>query len=182
MKRCDWATESELERDYHDTVWGKPCHDDAFLFEMLVLEFNQAGLSWSCILKKRENFKAALDNFDYKKIALYDDQKKAELLENKGIIRNRLKINALVHNAKVFMEIQAEFGSFSNYIWGFVEDKTIVNHYRDISEVPVRTALSDTICKDMKRRGIKFWGSVIMYSYMQAIGIVNDHLDECFCK
>jgi len=176
--RCPWA-KSENDIAYHDTEWGVPSHDDSYIFEMLILEGFQAGLSWNLILNKRENFRSAFDNFDYKKIAKYDENKLAELSENKGIVRNKLKIAASVKNALAFMEVQKEFGSFDKYIWNFTDNKQIINNWKDISEVPATTELSDKISKDLKKRGFKFVGSTIVYSFLQAIGIVDDHLISC---
>jgi 3-methyladenine DNA glycosylase len=179
MKRCDWA-KNDLAVHYHDTEWGVPQHDDRKLFEFLILEGAQAGLSWDTILRKRENYRAAFDDFDYQIIALYDEAKCAELLSNEGIIRNRLKIASAVRNARAFLEVQKEFGSFDAYIWSFVEGQPIVNRWKSLSEVPARTEVSDAISKDLKKRGFNFVGSTIMYAFMQACGLVNDHLVSCF--
>lgn len=177
MKRCHWVNENNpLYVKYHDEEWCKPSHEDNYLFEMLMLESFQAGLSWECILNKRENFKVAFDNFDYHKIANYNENKIKELLENTGIIRNKLKIAASINNAKVFMTIQKEFTSFDNYIWSFTNNKIIKNE----SEEPISSSpLSDEISKDLKKRGMKFVGTTIIYSYLQAIGIINDHEKDC---
>ncbi len=180
--RCGWCEKDDLYRNYHDEEWGKPVYDDETLFEFLVLESFQAGLSWYTILKKRENFRRAFDNFDYNKIANYSDEKLEKLLNNAGIIRNRLKILATINNAQRFQELQKEFGSFSKYIWEFVDGKPIINHPKTLSEVPATTEISDALSKDLKRRGFKFLGSTVMYAYMQATGIVNDHLIDCHCK
>ena len=180
--RCGWCEKDDLYRNYHDEEWGKPVYDDETLFEFLVLESFQAGLSWYTILKKRENFRRAFDNFDYNKIANYSDEKLEKLLNNAGIIRNRLKILATINNAQRFQELQKEFGSFSKYIWEFVNGKPIINHPKTLSEVPATTEISDALSKDFKRRGFKFLGSTVMYAYMQAAGIVNDHLVDCHCK
>lgn len=178
MKRCFWVDEkSEIYIKYHDEEWGVPKHDDRDLFELLILEGFQAGLAWITVLKKREAFRKAFDNFDVKKVSEYDDAKISELLNNEGIIRSRGKIEAAINNAKMFIQIQKEFGSFSNYIWGFTNDKVIKN---TTDEFPVKTELSDRISKDLKKRGMKYTGSVIIYSYLQAIGIVNDHETTCF--
>lgn len=178
MKRCKWVDEkSEIYIKYHDTEWGVPSYDDAYLFEMLMLESFQAGLSWITILNKRENFREAFDQFDYKKIRQYNDDKINELMNNKGIIRNKLKIHAAINNAKIFMNIQKEFNSFSNYIWKFTDYKIIKNE-NDI--IHTTSSLSDEISVDLKRRGMKFVGSTIIYSYLQAIGIINDHEKDCF--
>lgn len=179
MKRCDWANASELETNYHDKEWGVPVHDDRLLFEMLILEGAQAGLSWSTILKKRDGYKELFDDFDVQKVALYDEQKVESLLQNSKIIRNKLKVNATVTNAQKFIQIQKEFGSFDKYIWAFVENKPIINSWKKMSEVPASTTLSDKISKDLKKRGFKFVGSTIIYAFMQAVGIVNDHLKDC---
>jgi DNA-3-methyladenine glycosylase 1 len=176
--RCGWA-KGEKDILYHDTEWGVPSYDDGYIFEMLILEGFQAGLSWNTILQKRENFRKAFDNFDYKKIAKYDEKKLNELMQNEGIIRNKLKINSTVTNAVSFMKIQKEFGSFSDYIWGFTDKKRIINKWKDLSEVPATTELSDKISKDLKKRGFKFIGSTIIYSFLQAIGIIDDHLASC---
>ena len=179
--RCSWANNDFLIK-YHDNEWCKISKDDNYIFEMLVLESFQAGLSWNTILKKRENFREAFDNFDYKKISNYRENKIEELLKNKGIIRHTLKINAVINNAKKFMEIQKEFGTFANYIWDFVEGKQIINNWKEMKEVPAKTELSDKISKDLKKRGFKFVGSTIIYSFLQAIGIIDDHIEGCFCK
>ena len=181
-QRCFWVTEDPLYIDYHDNEWGKPVYDDQTLFEFLVLESFQAGLSWLTILKKREHFRVAFDQFDYRKIAKYDMRKMEELRLNEGIIRNKLKIKATVSNAQLFMDLQKEFGSFSAYAWSFVQDKPIVNHFKDRSQVPATTVVSDAISKDLKKRGFKFVGSTIMYAFMQATGMVNDHTSDCFCS
>ncbi len=180
--RCSWCSSSELYKNYHDQEWGKPVLDDETLFEFLVLETFQAGLSWITILNKRENFRKAFDHFDYKKIASYNDDKILELLQDAGIIRNKLKVYSAVTNAQNFMKIQEEFGSFSKYIWGFVDEKTIVNYPKKHSDVVATTILSDRISKDLKKRGFKFVGSTVMYAYMQAIGIVDDHVVNCDFK
>lgn len=180
MKRCDWCEKDDLYREYHDKEWGKPVYDDATIFEFLVLESFQAGLSWHTILKKREHFRKAFDNFDYQKIALYDSQKVEELMQNEGIIRNRLKILATINNAQRFMEVQQEKGSFSEYIWEFVDGKPIVNQPETLKEIPATTPISDALAKDLKKRGFKFLGSTVVYAHMQATGMVNDHLKDCF--
>ncbi|SOS47537.1 DNA-3-methyladenine glycosylase [Tenacibaculum dicentrarchi] len=179
-KRCSWVTDDLSYIKYHDTEWGVPVYDDAVLFEFLILESFQAGLSWITILKKRENFRLAFDNFDYTKIANYDENKYQELLQNKGIIRHRLKIKSAILNAKLFIEIQKEFGSFSTYIWSFVQGKPIYNNFKTTAETPVKTVLSTQISTNLKKRGFKFVGDTIMYAYMQAIGMVNDHTTNCF--
>jgi len=178
--RCEWVGNDPLMREYHDTEWGTPQHDDQILYELLILEGMQAGLSWSTVLKKRENFRKAFDNFDYRIIANYDEDKVEKLLLDEGIIRNRLKINSAIINAKCFIKIQAEFGSFDNYIWKFVNNKPIDNKCTSMSDIPAHTEISDLISKEMKKRGFKFVGSTIIYAFMQAIGMVNDHADYCF--
>jgi len=165
---------------YHDEKWGVPVHDDRTLFEMLILEGAQAGLSWETVLKKQDNYKKAFDNFDPKKVARYDDKKREELLQNEGIIRNRLKIKSATRNAKVFLEIQKEFGTFDKYVWDFVNQKLIQNKFKSMSEIPAKTDLSDKISKDLKKRGMNFVGSTIIYAFMQSIGMVNDHEISCF--
>ena len=177
--RCDWA-KNDLSVLYHDTEWGVLLHDDRRLFEFLILEGAQAGLSWDTVLRKRENYRAAFDNFDADKIALYDETKCAELLNNEGIIRNRLKIASAISNAQNFLKVKDEFGSFDSYIWSFVDGKPIVNNWKNISEVPAKTGISDALSKDLKKRGFNFVGSTIMYAFMQACGLVNDHLVSCF--
>lgn len=178
--RCPWCGTDSLYVTYHDTEWGVPVKDDKTLFEFLVLESFQAGLSWITILRKRENFRKAFDDFDYKKIAEYQEDKIQELLHDAGIIRNKLKVRAAVTNAQAFLKVQEEFGSFSDYIWGFVNGKPIKNKLQSLSEAPTTTALSDKISKDLKKRGFKFMGSTVVYAYMQATGMVNDHLVDCF--
>lgn len=179
-KRCDWAIKTDIEKDYHDKVWGVPEHNDQKLFEFLILEGAQAGLSWITILKKRDAYMKAFDNFDVKKVAAYDEEKITELLNNPGIIRNKLKVNAAVNNANIFVRIQKEFGSFDKYLWSFTDYKTITNNWKNKDEMPVSTEISDIMCKDMKKRGLKFVGTIICYSLMQAIGMVNDHTTDCF--
>jgi DNA-3-methyladenine glycosylase I len=179
-KRCSWCGDNLLYVKYHDEEWGVPVYDDAKLFEFLILETFQAGLSWITVLRKRENFRKAFDNFDYHKIAKYSKNKLEELMQNTGIIRNKLKIKATITNAFAFMEVQKEFGSFSNYIWKFTDGKPIVNTWKTLSEIPANTTLSDTISKDLKKRGFKFVGSTVIYSHMQATGMVNDHVVDCF--
>lgn len=179
-KRCGWCLGDPLYETYHDKEWGVPVYDDNKLFEFLILETFQAGLSWITILRKRENFRKAFDNFNYKKIANYNPKKIESLLENAGIIRNKLKINATVTNAIAFMEIQKEFGSFSKYIWGFINNKPIKNKLENYKKAPATTTLSDAISKDLKQRGFKFVGSTVIYAHMQATGMVNDHVTDCF--
>jgi DNA-3-methyladenine glycosylase I len=177
--RCPWPSD-DLYIAYHDTEWGVPIHDDRLLFEFLVLEGAQAGLSWHIILKKRQNYRAAFDQFDPAKVARYNAAKIARLLADPGIVRNRLKIAAAVQNAKSFLAVQEEFGTFDQYIWRFVEGKPIVNQRRSMKEVPARTDVSDAMSRDLKQRGFKFVGSTICYAHMQATGMVNDHLITCF--
>ena len=179
MKRCGWA-ETELSIQYHDTEWGVPLHDDRRLFEFLVLEGAQAGLSWNIILNKREEYRRAFDRFDPRKVAAYDARKVKALLRNPGIVRNRLKIAAAIQNAKAFLAVQKEFGSFDRYIWGFVGGKPRVNRVKSMKDVPARTPESDAMSKDLQKRGFKFVGSTICYAYMQATGLVNDHAVGCF--
>ena len=181
MKRCEWVPkDNELYAKYHDEEWGVFEHADDKLFEMLILEGAQAGLSWSTVLKNRENYRKAFDGFDYLEISKYGERKVKELLENEGIIRNRLKIRSAIRNAKVFLELQKEFGTFDKYIWGFVQGKTVKNTFKSMKEIPTKTELSDEISKDLKKRGMNFVGSTIIYAYLQAIGIVNDHQIDCF--
>jgi len=179
MKRCNWPT-NELSIRYHDEEWGKPLHDDRGLFEFLILEGAQAGLSWDTILRKRENYRKAFDGFDVNKVARYTDKKVEKLLQDEGIIRNRLKIASAISNARAFLAVQNEVGSFDKYIWSFVDGRPIANRIKESSQVPVKTEVSDAICKDLKKRGFNFVGSTIMYAFMQATGMVNDHLVSCF--
>ena len=180
--RCAWCEKDDLYRNYHDKEWGKPIYDDETIFEFLILESFQAGLSWYTILAKRENFRAAFDYFDYQKIAQYSEDKVEKLIQNAGIIRNRLKILATINNAQKFMEVQKEFGSFSKYIWGFVNHEPIVNRPKTLKEVPATTEISDALAKDLKKRGFKFMGSTVVYAHMQATGMVNDHVEDCWIK
>ncbi|MEK7589948.1 MAG: DNA-3-methyladenine glycosylase I [Patescibacteria group bacterium] len=181
IKRCVWPVETDsLMMQYHDKEWGVPAHNDRHLFEVLILEGAQAGLSWSTILNKRENYRKAFDNFDVKKVAKYDAKKVKELLGNAGIVRNKLKIASAIRNAKVFIEIQKEFGSFDKYIWDFVNRKPIKNKRKGMKDIPATTKLSDKISKDLKARGMNFVGSTIIYAIMQTIGLVNDHETNCF--
>jgi len=180
--RCAWCEKDDLYRNYHDKEWGKPIYDDETIFEFLILESFQAGLSWYTILAKRENFRVAFDQFDYQKIAQYSEDKVEELIQNTGIIRNRLKILATINNAQKFMEVQKEFGSFSKYIWGFVNHEPIVNRPKTLKEVPATTEISDALAKDLKKRGFKFMGSTVVYAHMQATGMVNDHVEDCWIK
>ena len=182
ITRCAWCEKDDLYRNYHDEEWGKPIYDDETIFEFLILESFQAGLSWYTILAKRENFRAAFDQFDYQKIAQYSEDKVEELIQNTGIIRNRLKILATINNAQKFMEVQKEFGSFSKYIWGFVNHEPIINRPKTLKEVPATTEISDALAKDLKKRGFKFMGSTVVYAHMQATGMVNDHVEDCWIK
>lgn len=178
--RCAWANSSELYQDYHDKEWGVPLHDERALFEFLILEGAQAGLSWITILKKREAYRAAFDNFDAARIARYDAGKIEQLMQNPGIVRNRLKLNSAVLNAQKFLQVQDEFGSFDAFIWRFVQGATRHNGWRSFAEVPASTAVSDAMSKELKRRGFKFVGTTICYAFMQATGMVNDHTSDCF--
>ena len=181
-ERCAWVTDDPLYIAYHDEEWGVPVHDDRLLFEMINLEGAQAGLSWITVLKKRVRYREVFDNFEAKSIIRYDDKKIADLLSDAGIIRNKLKVNAVVTNAKAFLKIKEEFGTFDQYIWQFVDYKTINNEINDRSEVPSKTDISDKMSKDLKKRGFKFVGSTICYAFMQACGMVNDHCMDCFCN
>lgn len=181
VKRCDWGeSPNPLYMDYHDKEWCVPSHDDRYLFELLILEGAQAGLSWSTIINKRENYREAFDDFDFNKIAKYDEKKFEELIDNPGIVRNKLKIRSTITNAQAFIKIREEFDSFDKYIWSFVDFKPIQNNWQKPSDWPAKTELSDKISKDLLKRGFKFVGSTIVYAYMQAIGMVNDHLVYCF--
>lgn len=178
--RCEWAGGDPLYVTYHDDEWGVPVHDDRRLFEMLCLEGAQAGLAWITILRKRENYRMAFDNFDPVKVAGYDEAKVAALLTDPGIVRNRLKVNAFIRNARAFLAVQAEFGSFDAYIWQFVNGAPIVNHWRSLRELPAQTPQAQAVSKDLKRRGFTFVGPTICYAFMQACGLVNDHIIDCF--
>lgn len=180
-KRCKWVTKEPLYIEYHDKEWGVPVYDDRKLFEMICLEGAQAGLSWWTILQKRENYREAFDNFEAEKIVNYTEEKLQSLKENPGIVRNKLKIQSVVTNAQAFLRIQKEYGSFANYIWSFVDNKPIINHWETHEEVPVTTSISDTMSKKLKKDGFKFVGSTICYSFMQAVGMINDHTVDCFC-
>ncbi|QNK39746.1 DNA-3-methyladenine glycosylase I [Caproicibacter fermentans] len=182
MTRCGWCESDDLYRAYHDEEWGVPVHDDRKHFEFLILESAQAGLSWITILRKRKAYRAAFDGFDPEKIAAYGEDKIEELMTNSGIIRNRRKIESAVNNARRFLEVQKEFGSFDQYIWGFVGGKPVVGHYDTLDEIPAKTELSEQVSRDLKKRGFQFLGPVIVYSHLQATGLVNDHLDSCFRK
>ena len=179
MSRCPWPT-NELSIHYHDTEWGVPVHDDRVLFEYLILEGAQAGLSWQTVLNRRENYRAAFDNFDAEKIARYDEAEVIRLLGDSGIIRNQLKIRSTIQNAKSFLKVREEFGNFDKYLWRFVDGKPLINRRKSMQEVPARTEISDAMSKDLLKRGFKFVGSTICYANMQAIGMVNDHLVTCF--
>ena len=179
--RCDWATTDPLYIDYHDNEWGKPVYDDRTVFEFLILEGAQAGLSWITVLKKRARYRDVFANFDPHKIACFTEEDVARLMQDAGIIRNRLKINAAIQNARAYLEVVSEFGNFSDYMWQFVNGKSIKNTWRTLSDVPASTPLSDAMSKDLKKRGFKFVGSTICYAYMQAVGMVDDHLVTCFC-
>jgi DNA-3-methyladenine glycosylase I len=180
IRRCSWPGADEIYIDYHDKEWGVPVHDDRKHFEFIILDGAQAGLSWITILKKRKNYREAFDNFDPEKVAKYDEKKIKELMQNKGIVRNKRKIEAAVYNAKAFLEIQREFGSFDKYIWQFVGGKTIKNSWKSEAEIPTKTPESEAMSKDLKQRGFKFIGPTICYAYMQAAGMVNDHIVDCF--
>lgn len=179
MRKCPWCLGSDMYIKYHDTEWGKPVYDDRIHFEFMVLESAQAGLSWATILKKRENYRKAYDNFDPQLVKNYGEEKIEELMNNKGIIRNRRKIESSINNAKVFIEIQNEFGSFTNYIWSFTNYEPIINTWKELAEIPAKTELSERIAKNLKKKGCKFLGPTIVYSHIQATGIVNDHLIGC---
>jgi DNA-3-methyladenine glycosylase I len=180
MNRCDWCGTDPLYVHYHDKEWGVPVHDDQIHFEFLVLESAQAGLSWITILKKRENYRIAYKNFNAEAVAAFTEEDQVILLQNVGIVRNRLKIKASINNAKLFLQIQEEFGSFDAYLWKFVDGKPIVNSFETIDELPAKTPLSEKISKDLKKRGFKFLGPTIMYAHLQAVGVINDHLLSCF--
>ena len=180
VKRCLWAGSDPRYIQYHDREWGVPLYDDRLLFEFLILEGMQAGLSWITILRKRDHFRQVFDQFDAVKIALYNENKKQQLLNDPGIIRNRLKIEAAIQNARAFLEIKQNKGSFSDYIWQFVDNQPIINHWRLIKEIPATTPASDAMSRDLKKRGFKFVGSTICYAFMQAVGMVNDHVTNCF--
>lgn len=179
-QRCEWAGSNPLSTEYHDTEWGVPVHNDRKLFEMLILEGAQAGLSWLTILKKRENYRKAFDNFNADMIAKYNEYKIKELMGNKGIVRNRLKVKAAIENAKAFLSVQKKFGRFDTYIWEFVDRRPRQNRWQSLQELPPRTEISDAMSTDLKRRGFKFVGSTICYAFMQAVGMVNDHVINCF--
>ena len=180
MKRCNWSEGDELDIQYHDTEWGVPVHDDRVLFEFLTLEGAQAGLSWRTVLHKRKNYQAAFAGFDPQKVVQFDQAKVESLMQDKGIVRNRLKIESTISNARILLDIQQEFGNFYAYIWDFVGGEPLVNHWRNMSEIPSSTPQSDAMSKSLKKRGFRFVGTTICYAYMQACGLVNDHLTECF--
>jgi len=180
LVRCPWAGDTRIYIDYHDKEWGRPVHDDRKLFEMLILEGMQAGLSWITILKRRETFREAFDGFDPEKVARYDEAKMWALMENEGIIRNRLKIRAAVNNAQLFLKVQEEHGSFDKFIWSYVDHAPIIGHIKTMEDIPATTEVSDRMSKDLKKMGFKFVGSTILYAFMQATGMVNDHLTDCF--
>lgn len=180
ISRCEWGNSDPLYTAYHDHEWGKPLHDDRVLFEYLLLEGAQAGLSWITILRKRENYRKAFDGFDPEKIAAYGETKINELLTNEGIIRNRRKVEGAIRNARAFLEVQKDFGSFDAYIWSFVDGKPVKNAWKTIKEIPAKTSESDAMSKDLKKRGFSFVGSTICYAFMQAVGMVNDHVVDCF--
>ncbi len=178
--RCRWVTDDPIYIDYHDQEWGVPCYDDQHLFEMLILEGAQAGLSWLTILKKREGYRKAFTQFDAKKMARFSEKKIETLLQNPAIVRNRLKVNAAITNARAYLAIVEEHGNFSDYIWQFIGGKPVINHWKNFKDIPVTTAESDSMSKDLKKRGFKFVGSTICYAYMQSVGMVNDHTTDCF--
>lgn len=180
MQRCPWCLSHPLYIEYHDTEWGVPVHDEQKMFEFLILEGFQAGLSWLTILKKREAFRIAFDQFDYHKIATYKQEKIDALLQNEGIVRNKLKIQASITNARQYLKVQEQYGSFCDYFWSFTNGQTVQNHYNELKDIPARTELSDKISTDLKKKGFKFVGSTIVYAHMQATGMVNDHLVSCF--
>ena len=179
-RRCTWCGDDPLYQQYHDREWGVPCRDDQTLFEFVVLEGAQAGLSWITVLRKREAYRKAFANFDVHSVAAFDEADVERLLQDPGIVRNRLKVASTISNARLFIDLQNEYGSFSNYLWGFVDDKPIVNHWSSLSQIPASTELSDRISKEMKKRGFKFFGTTICYAFLQAVGVVNDHTADCF--
>ena len=179
-RRCTWCGDDPLYQQYHDREWGVPCRDDQTLFEFVVLEGAQAGLSWITVLRKRETYRKAFANFDVQRVAAFDEADVERLLQDPGIVRNRLKVASTISNARLFIDLQNEYGSFSRYLWGFVDDKPIVNHWSSLSQIPASTELSDRISKEMKKRGFKFFGTTICYAFLQAVGVVNDHTTDCF--
>ena len=182
VERCEWSGKKPIMIEYHDKEWGIPVHDDRKLFEMLILEGAQAGLTWLTILKRRENYRKAFDNFIPHKVSKYDAKDISQLLTNAGIIRNKLKIKSTINNAKMFLETQKEFGSFDKYLWSFVDYKPIINNYKNLASIPPSTTLSDKLSKDLKNRGFSFAGSTICYAFLQSVGVVNDHLTDCFTR
>jgi DNA-3-methyladenine glycosylase I len=180
--RCSWCGEDQAYQNYHDNEWGVPCRDDKKLFEFLILESAQAGLSWLTILRKRENYRSAFADFDVQRVALYDAADIQRLMADTGIVRNRLKIESAITNAQCFIKLQSERGSFSNYLWEYVDHRSVVNNWADEAKIPVSTDLSDRISKDMKARGFTFFGTTICYAYLQAMGVVNDHVVDCLCR
>jgi len=180
--RCEWANSSESMQEYHDKEWGKPSHDERYFFEMLTLEAAQAGLSWATIIKRRQTYRVAYDNFDVEKVAKFDQIKRDALLQDKGIIRNRLKVDSSINNAQLIQAMHQDGENFFEYIWNFVDNKPIINHYSDMNEMPAQTELSQRISKDLKKRGFRFVGPTIVYSFLQAVGVINDHLDTCDFK
>ncbi|HIY91549.1 DNA-3-methyladenine glycosylase I [Companilactobacillus sp. HBUAS56275] len=180
--RCDWGNESKEMQAYHDNEWGKPSHDERYFFEMLTLEGAQAGLSWATIINRRENYRKVYENFEIDKVAAFDEDKREAMVQDKSIIRNHLKIDASISNARKIQEMHRSGEKFSDYIWNFVDNKPIINHYSDISELPAQTELSQRVSKDLKKRGFKFVGPTIMYSFLQAVGVINDHIDSCNYK
>lgn len=180
--RCSWCNKDEVYRDYHDNEWGIPKKDDQFLFEMLILEGAQAGLSWITILKRRNNYRLAFDNFNVEKVAAYDDSDFERLIANSGIIRNKLKIKSAIKNANVYLEIVEEYGSFNQFIWAYVNHQPIINNYKSSKELPVTSPIAEQMSKDLKKRGMSFVGPIIMYSYMQSVGMVNDHTLDCYLR
>jgi DNA-3-methyladenine glycosylase I len=181
VQRCEWANKDELYQQYHDTEWGRPLVEDQKLFEFLILESAQAGLSWITVLRKRENYRKAFAGFDPVKVSRFGEKKVTELLKNSGIIRNELKIRAAINNAKVFLQVKNEFGTFARYMWAFVDNKPIQGRRKKLGEIPATTEISDRLAKDMKTRGFKFLGSTTLYAHMQAVGMVNDHVATCHC-
>lgn len=180
LKRCGWAESDPIYMDYHDREWGYPVREDRKQFEFLVLESAQAGLSWITILKRRDGYKRLYEGFDPEVVAQYDESRIQKLLQDTGIIRNRKKIESSINNAQRFLEVREQYGSFSNYLWGFVNGKQVINHFKDLSEIPATTPLSDRIAREMKQKGFQFLGSTIIYAHLQATGLVNDHLEDCF--
>lgn len=179
-QRCGWCSNEKIYQDYHDTEWGEPLYDDQALFELFILETLQAGLSWITVLKKRDAYRATLDNFDAEKIAQYDEAKYEALMQHPDLIKNKLKMRAIIHNAQCYLELKAKHGSFSDWLWQYVDHQPIINGFEQLSDVPVKTEISDKLSKDLKKLGFKFVGSVTIYAFMQAMGMVNDHVSNCF--